>query len=232
MVKDGWNGFNVLQPTAGRVTALDMGVFPQSGGKTTAQIIRAWKSGSLDILFVYGDGSLTPEDVKDGKGALVYMGTHLSPLAQLADVVLPAAAWPERAGLYANAEGRVQESAQAVNPPLHAKEDWKIFRALSGELGQPLPFDTLAQLRALVAEYCPAYAPENRGHILPAEWQEVGTAGEVGSKPFTAPVSQFYLRTAYHRESPTMHACQQEQGTARIKSPTPSPETSKGKKAA
>ena len=33
-------------------------------------------------------------------------------------------------------------------PPGEAREDWAILRALSGALGKPLPFDSLAQLRA------------------------------------------------------------------------------------
>ena len=49
----------------------------------------------------------------------------------MADVVLPGAAYTEKNGIYVNTEGRAQEVRTAVTPPGHAREDWKIIRALS-----------------------------------------------------------------------------------------------------
>ena len=46
-------------------------------------------------------------------------------------MILPGAAYTEKQGLYVNTEGRVQNANQASFPPGNAKEDWKIFRALS-----------------------------------------------------------------------------------------------------
>ncbi len=41
-------------------------------------------------------------------------------------------------------------SDRAAFPPGEAREDWAIVRALSAVLGKPLPFDSLAQLRAKI----------------------------------------------------------------------------------
>ena len=49
----------------------------------------------------------------------------------MADVVLPGAAYTEKDGTYVNTEGRAQETRTAVSPPMLAREDWKIIRALS-----------------------------------------------------------------------------------------------------
>ena len=216
-VKKGWNGFNVLQSSCGRITALDMAATPATGGMATREILESWRAGNLDVLFVYGQGHLSAADLAKGKGTLVYIGTHDDAIAKLADVVLPAAAWPEKAGLYANAEGRVQEMKAATRPPLNAKEDWKIFRALSAEIAEPLPFDTLGQLRALIGRFSTAYKPENWGAVLPAEWQQVGKPGKVSPQPFATTVTQYYLRTPYLRESANMQAMQAEAGTATAK---------------
>lgn len=221
-VKKGWNGFNVLHHTAGRITALDMGVYPTTGGMDTAEIVDAWNSGKLEALIVYGDGHLTAKQLKKGQSnkgcTLVYIGTHRTEIAEMADVVLPSAAWSEKSGLYANVEGRVQLAPAATQPPLSAKEDWKIFRALSAEIADALPFDTLTQLREKIADFCPSYAPENIGHILPAEWQEVGKAkGKLTAEPFTNAVKHYYLRTDYLRQSALMQHMQAETGTAATK---------------
>ncbi|MCP5404824.1 MAG: NADH-quinone oxidoreductase subunit G [Pseudomonadaceae bacterium] len=207
---DSWNGFNVLHDTCGRITALDMAVHPAHGGMATAEILENWRENHVDVLFLYGDCDLTPADLAGGRGTLVYIGTHATPLAAMADVVLPAAAWSEKEGLFANAEGRVQATRAAVPPPLSAKEDWKIFRALSEQVGDKLPFDTLAQLRAAIAEFCPAYAPEAIGTILPAPWQGVGKKGKLTAKPLASSVGAYYLRTAHHRESAWMKTMQAE----------------------
>ena len=58
---------------------------------------------------------------------------------------LPGAAYTEKNATYVNTEGRVQMRARATFPPGDAREDWTIFRALSGVLGQPLPFDDIAR---------------------------------------------------------------------------------------
>lgn len=63
--------------------------------------------------------------------SFVFLGHHGDYGAQIADVVLPAAAYTEKDAIYVNTEGRVQLARQAVNPPGMARHDWKIIRALS-----------------------------------------------------------------------------------------------------
>jgi NADH-quinone oxidoreductase subunit G len=140
VVKDGWNGFNVLHTEAALVGALDLGFVPGEGGLDTAAML---KSGALDVLFLLGvDEVVVPE------GAfVVYQGTHGDAGAHRADVILPGAAFTEKSAIYVNAEGRVQMTNRASFPPGEAREDWAILRALSAVLGKVLPFDTLAQAR-------------------------------------------------------------------------------------
>ena len=81
-----------------------------------------------------------------------------------------------------NTEGRVQLAKRAVFPPGEAKEDWAILRALSADVGQTLPFDTLAQLRqALVSDYDTFTATDM---VEPVAWGPFGTAGAVDAAPF------------------------------------------------
>ena len=140
-VKDGWNGFSVLQSVASRVGALDLGFVPPKGGMNAAKIAG---TGGLDVVFLLG-----ADEVEVAPGAFViYLGTHGDSGAHRADVILPGAAYPEKSGIYVNTEGRVQMAARASFPPGEAREDWAILRALSDVLGHRLPYDLLAQLRA------------------------------------------------------------------------------------
>ena len=59
---------------------------------------------------------------------VVYQGHHGDLGASLADVVLPAAAYTEKATTWVNTEGRAQLSRTAVPPPGASREDWKIIR--------------------------------------------------------------------------------------------------------
>lgn len=61
---------------------------------------------------------------------VVYQGHHGDVGAQLADVVLPAAAYTEKSTTWINTEGRAQLGRTAVPPPGSSREDWKIIRCV------------------------------------------------------------------------------------------------------
>lgn len=60
-----------------------------------------------------------------------FKGHHGDRGVNIADVILPGAAYTEKMGTYVNTEGRAQQTRVAVTPPGMAREDWKIIRALS-----------------------------------------------------------------------------------------------------
>ena len=131
----------MLHTAAARVGALDLGFVPGQGGLDAQHMA---KSGALDLVFLVGADEINVEP-----GAfVVYIGSHGDRGAHRADVILPGAAYTEKSGTYVNTEGRVQMSDRAAFPPGDAREDWAIFRALSGALDKPLPFDSLAALRS------------------------------------------------------------------------------------
>ncbi len=128
VVKDGWNGFNVLHSAASRVGGLDLGLVPGESGLDAPSMAKA---GALDVLFNLGADEI---DVEPG-AFVVYIGTHGDRGAHRADVILPGAAYTEKTGIYVNTEGRPQFADRAVFPPGDAREDWSILRALSDPLG-------------------------------------------------------------------------------------------------
>jgi NADH-quinone oxidoreductase subunit G len=181
-----------------------------------AETLKAWKSGKLNALWVHAEGSVSAEDIKAGEGPIVFVGTHLSPLAKLAAICLPAATWAETQGLWMNAEARVQEAQATTLPPLQAKEAWKIYRAVSEELGTALPWNTLGQLREKLAVAHPAFAPALLNQVQAKPLTIGKPSGKMLAKKFTESIPAYYIRTSYLQQSPTMMAMQIEAGTAQL----------------
>jgi len=203
VVKDGWNGFNVLHTAAARVGGLDLGFVPGEGGQGTRGILEGAAKGAIDVVYLLGADEIDTAAL--GKAFVIYQGHHGDRGAHRADVILPGAAYTEKAGLYVNTEGRVQEGERAVFPPGEAREDWKIIRALSEAIGKRLPYDTLAQVRARLAAVNPVLG--TRDTVAAAGWGEFGTPGPVDPAAFVSPVDNFYMTDPISRASPTMAAC-------------------------
>jgi len=204
VVREGWNGWNVLHTAAARVAGLDMGFVPAEGGLATADML---KPGALDVLFLLGADEC---EASASDAFKIYLGTHGDNGAHKADVILPGAAYTEKSGLYVNLEGRVQMGRRAVFPKGEAKEDWSILRALSEVLGHKLPYDSLDQLRAKLFADHPTfgqidYAP---GSVAASfDVGALGADGEVSDAPFESPIKAFHLTNPVARASVTMAEC-------------------------
>ena len=122
LVRDDWNGFNVLHHAAAQVGGLDLGFVPGSGGRAAEGIIAGCKSGDIEVLYLLGADQIDTADL--GAAFVIYQGHHGDRGARRADVILPGAAYTEKDGTYVNTEGRVQLARRAVFPPGDAREDW------------------------------------------------------------------------------------------------------------
>jgi NADH-quinone oxidoreductase subunit G len=202
VVKDGWNGFNVLHSAASRVGGLDLGLVPGDGGLDAHAIA---KTGAVDVLFNLGADEI---DIQPG-AFVVYIGTHGDRGAHRADVILPGAAYTEKTGIYVNTEGRPQFAERAVFPPGDAREDWSILRALSDPLGVKLPYDSLTQLRATLSVAYPdlvhfdAVAPADAAALVGLST----VIGAVDKTPFGSIIQDFYLTNPIARASRVMADC-------------------------
>ncbi len=195
-----WTGFSVLHTAASRVGALDLGFVPAQGGLDARQMA---KSGALDLVFLVGADEINIEP-----GAfVVYIGSHGDRGAHRADVILPGAAYTEKSGTYVNTEGRVQMADRAAFPPGDAREDWAIFRALSGALGKPLPFDSLAALRGKLYSAYPHFARLDA--VAPTDASSLASlpAAELGHGALVSAIADFYLTNAIARASHVMAEC-------------------------
>ncbi|EFJ45606.1 NADH:ubiquinone oxidoreductase 76 kDa subunit [Volvox carteri f. nagariensis] len=206
VVKDNWNGFNVIHDTASRVAALDMGFAPS----VTA------RAAKVQPKVVYLLGADDWEEAEVPAGAFViYQGHHGDRGAARADVILPGAAYTEKSGLYVNFEGRVQQTRPAVPLLGEAREDWAIVRALSEVLGKRLPYDDVAGVRARLADVAPHFANINSvqtpvwlngEYVKGVEQLAKATPAQV-NVPLGSTIENYYMTDAISRASRTMAKC-------------------------
>jgi len=195
---DEWKGFNLLQSAASRVAGLELGILPGEGGLDAAAML----AGGVDVLWLLG------ADEADLSGLsntfVIYQGSHGDAGAHAADVILPGAAYTEKSATFINTEGRIQISDFAVHPPGEAREDWKIFRAMSDVLSKTLAYDDLDALRARMKEVVEDIDMVDvpRPGIVSTD-----AAGEMGDAPFASPVGDFYMTNPIARASETMAQC-------------------------
>jgi formate dehydrogenase alpha subunit len=81
---------------------------------------------------------------------------------QLADVVLPGAAFSEKGGTFTNLEGRIQSFEPVVSPPGEAKPDWEILDMLFDTMHYFKRYSSLQEIRAEIINLVPMYTELGR----------------------------------------------------------------------
>ncbi|WP_369025159.1 NADH-quinone oxidoreductase subunit NuoG [Qipengyuania sp. RANM35] len=199
LVKDGWNGFNVMHFSAARMGGLMLG-FAQKGGMK--DIVAA----KPKVVISLGADEMDFEPFADA--IKVYIGHHGDKGAHAADIILPGASFAEKDGTYVNTEGRVQFAEKAVFAPGDAREDWTILRALADALGVNVGFDSFAQLQSAMIAEVPALGEEGLASYgaLPKADKKAKAEGVISAYP----IKDFYLTNPIARASEVMQRCSAE----------------------
>jgi NADH-quinone oxidoreductase subunit G len=197
LIRDGWNGYNVLHFSASRMAGLMLG-YAQPGG------IADVEAAAPELVLLLGADEVSPDRFA---GAFkVYIGHHGDNGARQADLVLPGASYAEKHGTYVNTEGRVQWSERATFAPGEGREDWAILRAVSDLAGRKLPFDSYDQLRGQMIR---DFSQLGRDGLIDLPWAPPRLDAKA-SGPVRYAIADFFLTNAICRNSPTMQRCSEE----------------------
>jgi NADH-quinone oxidoreductase subunit G len=135
------------------------------GAGDATDVLRRAAQGALDCLVLLGADPLSDVPDQDlarraiaGVRRIIAIDTFLNETSQRADVVLPAAAWAEKAGTTTNLEGRVTALAQKVTVAGTSRPDWMIAVELGLALGHDLGIGSLAEAQEALAAQVPAFA--------------------------------------------------------------------------
>ena len=118
------------------------GTLDDTPGLTVVEVMHAIEHGDVRGLYVMGENpAMSDPDANHARSCLaalehlVVQDIFLTETAYLADVVLPASAFPEKDGSFTNTDRLVQMGRQAINPPGEAKQDLWIIQQMAQKLG-------------------------------------------------------------------------------------------------
>lgn len=201
--EEAWNGLNIFHNDISKVGACDLGIQQYSG-----------KESMKDIKLVYllAADEFREEDIPVD-AFVIYQGHSGDKGANFADLVLPGASYLEKHASYVNTDGRVQIGRKAATAPALAREDWAILRALSEELGAPLPYDSVDDLRGRLAELAPHLVKYDGLEI--AGFEDLVIKNKRGDTKmngtsFEDPIDNFYMTDSISRKSQVMARCSKE----------------------
>ncbi|HVK32656.1 MAG TPA: formate dehydrogenase subunit alpha [Burkholderiaceae bacterium] len=122
-------------------------------GLTVVEVMHAIKHGDIRGMYVQGENpAMSDPDANHAREALaalehlVVQDIFLTETAYLADVILPAGAFPEKTGTFTNTDRLVQMGRQAVPPPGDARQDLWIIQEIGKCLGLPWNYGHVSEV--------------------------------------------------------------------------------------
>lgn len=148
-VPDSLPGYQGLGEDArGKFEAVWGGPLPEPIGLRATDMIEQAVTGDVRAMYIVGENPLLSEpNVEHARqgianlGFLVVQDIFMHETAEMADVVLPAAAFAEKEGTFTNSERRVQRVRKAIEPPGMARPDWEIVCDLAQRVAVRLDRD-------------------------------------------------------------------------------------------
>jgi len=143
--REDWNPLNVISSDAATVGSLDLDIIDQKN-----HLIKNLSENKFDLVFLMGQDNLKFNKKNE---FVIYIGSHGDNGAELADIILPGAAYTEQSGHYTNLEGKIQKAQKASYPPGDAKEDWQIINELAKFMNNRGLFNDKEELESSVFNY-------------------------------------------------------------------------------
>ena len=204
--KNNFNGFNILQQDISRVGGIDLGFYNKQFSRDYNKKIKDYVEKNKPVVFLLNLDEIDQRILKDS--FIVYLGHHGDKSTQFADIILPVPAYTEKSSTYLNMEGRVLQSTKCYLPLGEAKEEWKIFRALSDGLNNQLKFNNILELRNDIVNKYPFIKEIN---ILPNKLDlNFSSSNKIKSRVINYNISNFYMTDSISRSSINMSNCTKE----------------------
>ena len=140
-----WNPLNILSSSASTVGSFDLDIVNEND-----ELINNLQENKFELIYLLGQ-----DDLKFNKKDefIIYQGSHGDKGAEIADIILPGAAYTEQSGHYTNLEGKIQKAYKASYPPGEAKEDWQIINELAEVMNNRKLFNDKEELVSSMLNY-------------------------------------------------------------------------------
>ena len=200
-----WDGFNVLSNNCNDVGLRDIGF-----SRELPKGLRILYLLGADSINVHKQYDLVNFEGDSSQTTIIYIGHHGDSGAKKARIILPGTAFTEKRAFYTNTEGRPQETNPVLKGPGSAREDWKIFSALSevicGKTSGKFPY---GELRGQLQKVVPSIG--HKGSVQGSK--KLGLTPEFNFVEHTycgnfySKISNFYLTNCITRASRVMGQC-------------------------
>jgi len=191
---DEWNPLNILSTDAATVGNLDLDIIDQ-----TNKLLIDLNENKFELVFLLGQDNLKFNKKNE---FIIYIGSHGDKGAELADIILPGAAYTEQSGHYTNLEGKIQKAYKASYPPGDAKEDWQIINDLAEFMNNRKLFNDKEELESSMFNYL-KLKKEKDGSILNGDIK----SNNFQSEDLRIITKDYYFSNVIARSSKTMFNC-------------------------
>tara|TARA_B100001250_G_C19715832_1_gene751428 strand:- start:387 stop:1280 length:894 start_codon:yes stop_codon:yes gene_type:complete len=189
-----WNPINILSVDAATVGSFDLDIVDKSN-----KLLDELKENKFEIVYLLGQDNL---NFKKKNEFIIYQGSHGDRGAEIADIILPGAAFTEQNGHYTNLEGKIQKAYKASYPPGDAKEDWQIINNLAEVMNNRKLFNDREELESSMFNYL-KLKKENTKSDLNNEMVQDNFENENLNIKF----KDYYFSNVIARSSKTMLEC-------------------------
>jgi len=191
---DEWKPLNLLSTDAATVGNFDLDIINQK-----QNLIKDLNENKFELVYFLGQDNLN--FIKKNE-FIIYQGSHGDKGAEMADIILPGAAYTEQSGHFTNLEGKIQKAYKASYPPGEAKEDWQIINELAEMMNNRKLFNDKEELESSMFNFL----------NLKKEKQKLDSIEEINQDNFEnqslkIEFKDYYFSNVVARSSKTMLDC-------------------------
>ena len=196
-ITEKWNPINILSNNSSTVGNFDLGIYKNTNGFN--DVLKNLNDHLYEIVYLLGQDNL---DFKKKDEFIIYQGTHGDKGAEIADIILPGAAYTEQNGFFTNLEGKLQKAYKASYPPGEAKEDWLIINELAEQMNNRKLFNDKNELDSSMINFINLFIEKN----LSKKEKTISDLDFV-NETLKINVSDYYFSNVVARSSKTMLEC-------------------------
>ena len=193
-ITDYWNSLNKLTSDASTVGNLDLKIINEK-----KDIFDDLRSNKFEIIYLLGQDNLN--FIKKNE-FIIYQGSHGDKGAEIADIILPGAAYTEQSGHFTNLEGKLQKAYKASYPPGEAKEDWQIINELAEFMNNRKLFNDKDELESSMLNFV-NLQKENKT----LSKQKIESKENFNNEKLFVDYKDYYFSNVIARSSKTMIDC-------------------------
>ena len=188
---------NLISNDASTVGSIDLGIYNNKNNEN--EVLKNLQNNSYEVVYLLGADNLNFNKKNE---FIIYQGSHGDKGAELADIILPSAAFTEQDGFYTNLEGVMQKAYKASYPPGEAKEDWQVINELSKYISSKNLYDSKESLEKNMTNYLNLHNSKNNNST---KFENNFTKEKIFIKDI-----DYYYSNAIARASKTMSECRKE----------------------